>query len=88
MTLAKTMYETIFRRTSTTAVFVLASCFVFERLYNPISDNYFYNRNEGVSGCILAVPWLYLGCTLAVPWLYLGCTLAVSWLCHGCVLVV
>eukprot|EP00056_Hartaetosiga_gracilis_P018208 m.10052 g.10052 ORF g.10052 m.10052 type:complete len:86 (-) comp6505_c0_seq1:1569-1826(-) len=47
MTLAKTMYNAVFRRTSTTIVFVAGTSLVFERFYNGITDDYFKSRNAG-----------------------------------------
>jgi hypothetical protein len=48
MALAQSFYNAVFRRNSTTLVFVLASAFVFERVFNPVTDNYFNSRNAGV----------------------------------------
>eukprot|EP00055_Hartaetosiga_balthica_P002262 m.3313 g.3313 ORF g.3313 m.3313 type:complete len:60 (-) comp2048_c0_seq1:424-603(-) len=47
MSLAKTMYNAVFQRTSTSIVFIALSGLVFERLYNGTTDDYFRNRNAG-----------------------------------------
>ncbi|EGD76564.1 hypothetical protein PTSG_07679 [Salpingoeca rosetta] len=47
MSFAKTMYQTVFRRQSTTLVFIFGGCFVFERIFNPLTDGYFQSRNAG-----------------------------------------
>eukprot|EP01147_Barroeca_monosierra_P004508 gene4507-gene5264 len=47
MSFAKTAYEAIFRRNSTSLLFIAGGCLVFERLFNPITDNFFNSRNKG-----------------------------------------
>jgi hypothetical protein len=46
---SKQAYNLVFRRTSTTAVAVLVGAFVFERLFDPTLDAYFFSLNKGVS---------------------------------------
>ena len=55
MSFAKTMYEAVFRRNSTHMVFVLTGCFVFERIFNPVTDGYFKSRNAGVRSVLRAL---------------------------------
>ena len=46
---AQVAYNTIFRRNSTTAIFVITSAFIFERFFNPTADAFFKKINAGVS---------------------------------------
>eukprot|EP00049_Salpingoeca_infusionum_P017201 m.352130 g.352130 ORF g.352130 m.352130 type:complete len:59 (-) comp16446_c0_seq1:303-479(-) len=47
MAFGKVLYNSVFKRGSTTAVFVLGSAFVFERAFNQVTDNYFAQKNAG-----------------------------------------
>lgn len=51
MSLGKTLYNTVFKRQSTTFVFIMAGAFVFERVFNPMTDGYYAGRNKGVRRC-------------------------------------
>jgi hypothetical protein len=46
--LSKTLYNFVFRRSSTTAIAIIGGAFVFERIFDPAMDNYFISRNKGV----------------------------------------
>jgi ubiquinol-cytochrome c reductase subunit 9 len=43
------LYNIIFKRTSTYAVAIMASVFIFERSFDMISEGIFHNANQGVS---------------------------------------
>eukprot|EP00043_Microstomoeca_roanoka_P006577 m.64019 g.64019 ORF g.64019 m.64019 type:complete len:60 (-) comp13474_c1_seq1:168-347(-) len=47
MSFAKTAYNTVFRRNSTTIVAIAVGCLVFDRVFNPVTDGYFRSRNAG-----------------------------------------
>nr|XP_033341252.1 cytochrome b-c1 complex subunit 9 [Megalopta genalis]XP_033341253.1 cytochrome b-c1 complex subunit 9 [Megalopta genalis]XP_033341254.1 cytochrome b-c1 complex subunit 9 [Megalopta genalis] len=41
------LYNAIFKRSSTFALTIMASAFIFERTVNLLSDTFFDNRNKG-----------------------------------------
>ena len=49
MSLAKALYNVVFRRTSTTAVAVIGGAFIFERMFDPTLDAIYQNINKGAS---------------------------------------
>lgn len=46
--LGKGLYNVVFRRTSTTAIFIVGGAFVFGRAFDPALDCYFASINKGV----------------------------------------
>jgi len=49
MSLGSTIYNAIFKRSSTFALACIASAFVFERSFDLTCDTIFENANKGVS---------------------------------------
>ena len=50
------LYHTLFKRTSTITLTIIAGAFVFERFYDQAVDNLFENLNRGVrkfSRCLI-----------------------------------
>jgi ubiquinol-cytochrome c reductase subunit 9 len=45
----KALYNVIFKRTSTYAVGIMASVFIFERVFDMASEEIFNSANKGVS---------------------------------------
>jgi ubiquinol-cytochrome c reductase subunit 9 len=54
MALVRTVYHTLFKRTSTFALTIVAGAFVFERIFDQGSDYVFEYVNQGVSSCMFA----------------------------------
>jgi ubiquinol-cytochrome c reductase subunit 9 len=42
------LYNLVFKRTSTYAVAIMASVFIFERSFDLVAENIFYSANKGV----------------------------------------
>lgn len=51
----KVLYNTLFKRTSTFAVGIMASAFFFERSFDLISEQIFESTNKGVSSQCLTL---------------------------------
>ena len=49
MSLGRTVYNALFRRTSTFVVTIVAGGFLFERVFDEGMDNLWENMNRGVS---------------------------------------
>lgn len=49
MSLGRTIYNALFRRTSTFAVTIIVGAFAFERVFDEGMDNLWENMNRGVS---------------------------------------
>lgn len=45
----KALYNLVFKRTSTYAVGIMASVFIFERAFDLAAENIFHSANKGVS---------------------------------------
>jgi ubiquinol-cytochrome c reductase subunit 9 len=45
----KALYNLVFKRTSTYAVAIMGSVFVFERAFDLAAENIFFAANKGVS---------------------------------------
>lgn len=53
MSLGRTVYNALFRRTSTFAVTIIVGAFAFERVFDEGMDNLWENMNRGVSKCFV-----------------------------------
>ena len=60
MSVGRTIYNALFRRTSTFVATILVGAVIFERTFDPFMDGVFYRMNRGVS--VVYLSFVSIGC--------------------------